>query len=80
MSEVTRSKGMEKKLIQFTDELWEVLDFVRRHKGRAAWMEDQLWRMTAIKRAASEMGIQRSRRQSPGPPYTALRKLKEKPT
>ena len=52
----------ESKLISFTEELWEVVDACRGRVGRAAWIEERLWMVNAVRQMAKQRGIRKPKR------------------
>ena len=57
---------MESKLIQLTDELWEVIEVAQGQKPRGPWLEMQIRRLPIIKKVAAELGIEFTERPRPG--------------
>lgn len=48
---------LEAKLIALSKELWMVIDTLRGPQGRAAYLEELLWRSRKIKQQAEELRI-----------------------
>ena len=52
------------RLITFTNSLWAAIDAARGCAGRAAWLEEMLWKCRKIRQAADLHGIERESRRT----------------
>ena len=57
---------MKKRLLQLTDELWVAVDAARGDQPRNPWLEAQLWKIGAIRKAANALGIKNPHRPADG--------------
>lgn len=57
---------MESKLIQLPYELWEAIDHAAGDMPRGRWIDGQLRKMAAVRRAADELGLEFPARPGPG--------------
>lgn len=54
----------ERVLLSFTKSLWNVIDIARGETGRAAWLEEVLWKCPRIRQTAKEVGIEQNKRRT----------------
>ncbi|KKL07614.1 hypothetical protein LCGC14_2584260 [marine sediment metagenome] len=57
---------MRKRLLQLTDELWAAVDAARGDQPRNPWLEFQLWKSGAIRKAAKILGVKNPKRPADG--------------